>query len=180
MYSRSWEAVTSKVFQWSKEFSLLAVFVFCFTEVCRLQICFLLFIFVETFFFYGFSVDWMTCFFEQVLPASVGMVGETESVEGSQFVDALSVKIFQFWTWLLWRRVKMIFLGWLTLRSQEWGAPREHQKSGSCSTSLRRMMFGSMLILIAEPLQPNLVSTKYLFGCQGKEFLLVISQNMPL
>ena len=141
-----------------------------------LQICFLLFICVKLFsvWIFGSLNDWFF-FFEQVLLVSVGMVGETESVGESQFVVALLVRIFQFWTWLLWRRVKMIFLDWLTLRSQEWGVQREHQKSGSCSTSLRRMMFGSMLILIAETLQPKPVSAKYLFVFQvvrGRKFFI--------
>lgn len=75
----------------------------------------------------------------------------TESEGGSLFVDALLVRIFQSWTWLLWRRVSRICQVWQTLRNQGWGDRRGHPRSGSFSIFQRRMMSGSMWTLTAEP-----------------------------
>ena len=93
----------------------------------------------------------------QVHLASVGMAGVMGSAGGSRFVDALSALISQFWTWLLLRKVRMIFQGWLILRSLEWEDLREPQKSASYSTFPRKMMSASMSIRTAEPSQQNQV-----------------------
>ena len=94
----------------------------------------------------------------QELLASVGTVGATENGGGNLYVDALSAKTFLFWTWLLWRRVRMTFLVWLTLRNQEWEVQRGHLRSVNFSISQRRMMFESMSTPIVEHLPQKLVS----------------------
>lgn len=86
------------------------------------------------------------------------MAAGMERGEGSLSVDALLAQTSQFWTWLLWRKVIMIFLDSLMLRSQEWEVQRGHQRSGSCSTSPRMMMLGSTSTHTAETSHPRLVS----------------------
>ena len=59
---KSWEAVTSRVFQWSRECWLLAVFVSCSTEVCLLCIICVLFCFCEEITWCAFPANVWICF----------------------------------------------------------------------------------------------------------------------
>jgi len=95
--------------------------------------------------------------FEQVLLVSEDTEGVMESEEGSLFVGALSAQTSLFWTWLLWRRVKMICQVWLMWKSQEWGVLRELPKSVSSSICPRMMMSGSMSTPTVGLSQPKMV-----------------------
>ena len=93
----------------------------------------------------------------QVPLASVDTEGAMVSAGGSLLEGALSALTSLFWTWWLWRRVRTIFLDWLTLRNQEWEVPRGLQRSASSSISPRRMMFANTSTPTADRSQPKLV-----------------------
>jgi len=94
---------------------------------------------------------------KQALLASVVMVGVMVSEEGSLSVDALSVLTFQFWIWLLWRRVRMICPDWQTLKNLGWEVPKGLPRLGSSSTLERMTMLGGMSTPIAEHSQTKRV-----------------------
>lgn len=123
------------------------------------------------------------------------MVGVMERGGGRLYVGALSARTFLFWTWLLWRRVRVIFLGWQTLKNQEWEVQRGLQRFANSSTSQRMMMSESMSTHTADHSQPNLVgflilclsiclSTEVAYikkvGCYFKRVFLMFYHNFQI